>query len=530
MCRVDKPFIYADNFEVLSGEQYFVNGEISFPDDFESGAIRGSYRSVFGPTFNHSGVMYAVNNNNTRLAMRRLTAKRKPELPGEHESLFQLQDQFITDHLASLTTILKRNIGVFADYDTVEIEVDRRVTDPHPKRNMRIRALNDSLETGAYYGSTWCRANAKGDEYVIYKMKPDEWAKPEKYGRMIGDMDVLASLVGSHFAKLIKIAQSGFDDEPLVINGVEIIVASSPDVKILTKIFERIISPVDRGTYAIFSDDAVYSCRVGSEVLMYNIDIASCDGSHGPRVFELLREYLPAHLHKDFNRALDQLRLPIRIYECNNRKSKSQRRFVTLRPKQRMLYSGSTLTTCVNSMASTIIAYAIAIRAANTVDEIQAAARMCGYSVTVDVCLKPQHVQFLKCSPVLTTDGRWVPCPNFGVLLRSSGICRGDLPGRGSIFDRARTFHGSVLNGIYTHLRVPAIDAHRIAFPSSAVERILFHDVSPVGSVSDTEFLERYDFDASDIAAFQVQFVEAKTFTHTTSSWASKVLAKDYGL
>jgi hypothetical protein len=188
---------------------------------------------------------------------------------------------------------------------------------------------------------------------------------------------------------------------------------------------------------------------------MYNMDISTCDTSHGPAVFKALIDLVPPHVRRDMERLVAQCAKPARIV------SQDRRHTILLKPNGPVLYSGATITTAINNVANIAIAVAIT----SSTEHPVLAARRAGYVVTLQDCQIPEDLQFLKTSPVFDTNGDMQPFLNLGVLLRLSGACKGDLPGRGPIEPRARKFQGALLNGYNTHYQCDLLTQLRRRFP-----------------------------------------------------------------
>lgn len=92
ICEKEFPFVYNEEFELMDRgtPQFFVNGEVRFPPGRE---VDGTYRTKFGGA-SHNATIYGKYDENFRKAMQRLTGKRCPENPGEHERLQALQAEW----------------------------------------------------------------------------------------------------------------------------------------------------------------------------------------------------------------------------------------------------------------------------------------------------------------------------------------------------------------------------------------------------------------------------------------------------
>jgi hypothetical protein len=528
-CSVVKPFDYNHTFVVVSGGAHFVNGDLRLDvlppnpsmvhvDQPLPGGDH-TYRSVFGPSVEHNGVIYADDDHNVNLAMRRLTASRPDE-----QQLIDNQHLFVQSvlpFLHSLSQQYSSHVEVW-EHDSHLDEIERHVSDPHPKRRLREDAWR-SLNNDGYHAQVSDRLWLN---QVRYKMKKDEIAKPGKYPRMIGDLGVAASLQGMRATAIVKHAMAA---EPIRYKNCRMTFVSKPEPSSMTEVFRSLLND-DGYNFFYFSDDSCISIQHGAKRVVYNLDISSCDGSHY-YTFAALLEMVPEKLRAEFGLLVEQCSQPIRI------NSRDRLRHVKLRPLMPRLYSGSTLTTLINNLANILICKSIVDTNAFTPEEISAAAALAGFIVTVETCTQPEDIQFLKHSPV-STDAGWLPMLNLGVMLRSLGQCKGDLPGRGDIGVRARKFTYAYLAGMYPRvefdllrqLRSKTIQHTEHVYSRAAARMLPQFDVSPIMQVSDTALYRRYRLDLEEIAWMQTFGEVAHAFTSHRSPALSKILMKDYGL
>jgi hypothetical protein len=432
--KVKDEYIYNGDFEVISGRRFFKNGEIEFEQHeripFLHRHADNTHRTVFGPSISHSGVILRNNDHNQKYGFHRLSGIRFPERPFFHNFLFAAQ-QYADFPVHE--KLCKKYAPYFAMFSTMYDEAEEHHDEPHVKRALRIQAWQEMLLDCTHLERLWLQK-------VLYKMKKDEIAKPGKVARMIGDLGVAASLQGFVLTKMMKKAQSQENIEYL---GGLIQVVEKANPLVLDDVFQKLINPPGRYYGVIFSDDSCFSIRVKDRVLMYNVDIKKCDGSHGPRIFQKFIDLFPARLQDTASRLVEQCQLPIKVYSTGLKKQK-----VVLRPKRPMLYSGSTMTTVLNNLANVLIMASIAEADWNGPQTIQTAANNVGYVVDIQECEIPEDLQFLKNSPVWTACG-WMAMLNLGVFLRASGVCRGDIPGTGTLEQRAREFQAALVQGAY---------------------------------------------------------------------------------
>lgn len=405
--------------------------------------------------------------------------------------------------------------------DQIE-DARRHAGDPHPKKNLRVQCLKELEETGDIHADMWLKT-------VLYKQKGGEYAKPGKNARGIGDLGVAASLQGFRLTEQLKSAQA---EQPIYYKDSVIIFIKKPDTNLLASVFAQLISPTYKNVFVYHSDDACMSTLTPEGVKTYNMDISSCDTSHGPEVFKALCKLVPKGCQRQMGRLVNQCRRPMRVQSYSNKKN-----VVVMVPTGPVLYSGATITTAINNLANVAIAIAI-------IDNPQLhpveAARLAGYNITLTECKRPQEIQFLKCSPIMTTTGVWWPVLNPGVLLRASGACRQDLPGRGPWRTRAKLFQAALLHGYMTHMSNPWLDAQRAnASTSVRITKDIWREVAETFehkvynskrfSVTDEELFARYDLNAEDEEDLK-EFAEAQVGESVGNGGLHRILMKDYGI
>jgi hypothetical protein len=368
-------------------------------------------------------------------------------------------------------------------------------------------------------------------------MKKFEYAKVGKEPRMIGDLGVTASLQGFRTMELTKQAMY---DQPLHYKDGIIVFCKKPSYHMLKYIFDELITPTRRYFFVYFSDDSCYSVRLPTgDVYRVNVDISGCDGSHGPAVFSSFANIHRGKAHDDVQRLIAQCALPIRIYDLA---ADSRRVFVELTPHEPKLYSGSTMTTAINNFANICIAKQLADDCAHCDDDVVASAKKVGYIVTCDPAAAPEKLQFLKHSPVLDVHGIWQPMLNVGVLLRLSGSCRFDLPGRGPLKPRAIAFQAALLQGAYPRAIFPLITNMKRAAGSTTTDDCVRatskifefktdHSTDdPVLTFHAPDVYRRYELTDDEQSMLDDTFGNSGYGHAHSSSAASKVLLKDYGL
>lgn len=446
----------------VKGKEWYKDGRLEFPghlNDLDASAYDGTYRTHLGWKVVSDAVIYGESNVSLRTALKRLNAARvqtelslsiNGPISNYHEWMQEKQRSFVTKHLHLFDRMVESYRPYFEDWEGTAEECEAHHDEPHVKRALRIRAWLDMCNDRSDLDYLWLKK-------VRYKMKRNEYAKNGKMARMIGDLGVPASLQGFRLTKLLKAAMAG---EPIEYLGGKIEFCPKPSPDKLVEIFKQLIEPEGKYYVAYFSDDACYSVRdVNGKVHCYNLDISKCDASHTEAIWIAMRHTLPSDVQPDFDVLVDQLCLPFYVGDCND-----HRRKVVLQGEGPLLFSGSTLTTVTNNTANVSVAYALAEHAAVGALAVARAAEDVGYIVTVVDCSADFHLlQFLKHSPVLDTTGQLRALLNPGVLLRASGTCKFDLPGRGPIEHRAAQFQYGILSGAYPRVGFELLDVMKAA-------------------------------------------------------------------
>lgn len=558
------PFYSNGHFTPTRGKEYWTEeGELDFRTPLpiytsdhakaKNEKRDGSYRTAFGPTVHHNGKIYGDCDHNMSLALRRMTALRKPPEWYQPEVGNSVEDQrlryesyeyymtanqkkFLEENAPYFKALALAYAPHFDGYLGAEIECLEHYDDPHKKKALRIQGKDElfgQYQKHTVFGTSWC-------DTILYKMKKDEIAKLDKYPRAIGDLGVHASLLGFRSTYYLKLAQSR---ETFVENGITIEFIKAPTPDDLIHVFNNLLDPPGRGYFAYFSDDSCFSVRVDGKVYIFNVDISSCDASHTEAIFKTYQSLYPPGMQADISGLLDQCRQPINIVSRYDSSIS-----ITLQSNRIKLWSGSTMTTGINNVANLAIACALskAVFSGSRIDvseQIQRAAITAGYAVTCDICKNYWEIQFLKHSPVYDTLGRLQPMLNLGVMLRASGMCRGDLPGKKgvSIGDRAKAFQSALLKGLYPYINFPLLACMKAqcktSYTNSASEQIVkdLLQYKVVGdtetfSISGAEMCKRYQLDDHEYTELLEDFNRPMVGLCIANSACSKILKMDYGL
>jgi len=520
----NSPFLYNGTFTVLRGMEFWHNNEPDFPGaDPRPSKADGFYRTVYGYAVAHDGRTLCKCNACQRFAIRRLTGARLPLIPGAEAQLVAAQatlnaspDFQLFIHRVALTYARH-----FYKYTYADEQAEIHHADTHPKRLLRIAAFYAAQHT-VRAAPIWVRK-------VLYKMKREEIAKVRKSARMIGDIGTIASLQGFVITALMKYAMA---EEPVQYAGGEIQFIMTATPSVINTAFQKLLDPPGRYYYCYFSDDACYAVRTANGVVRYNMDISSCDASHRAPIFNTMKRLYPTFHQHDVDVLIRQCELPMTIVDQNNAHNR-----ILLKPIGPRLYSGSTLTTSINNVANLSIAYCIAN---NPFLPLAQAAQLSGYLVTAEVCEVEEDIQFLKHSPCQQIDRTYYPLLNLGVIVRTSGCCRGDLPGRGPLKPRARGFQKALLQSLSPAARYTVINQMRANVADAVVTRPIKDKITrDVEKIENPEQTPRYFRDESLFRRYRLDDTEQAEilqyamlqYGETIANQAlAKVLTKDYGL
>ena len=512
---------------LVRGKQHCIGvGTLFFHENYLVGCARklhcdGRYRTVFGPAFHHDGVIYCVCPECLNIAFQRVSSVRAPDEPGKHQILYDNQQIFFSENHSVYQLIADRLSVAFFQFESAHQQVLAHVDDVHPKRELRRAAHADLTESGGYGLQQWVTRRHK---VMKEFMKPQEWAKPGKCGRIVFDLGVEASLQGSYILEMTKSAICGID---YPYKGGHIRVVKKVTNTELVHCFTHLMQPAGTYYYCLYSDDACASYYKDGKPVFLNIDISKCDQSHGTSIFQKLLEIFPLHVRRFIKPLIDQCSFQIKVKN-------------PLRPKEKVVYelkrpilpSGSTLTTMLNNIAS----LAIAICLVDSKFERDASERA-GYMVTFEQSDRYVDLMFLKHVPFFDTCNILRAFPAVGIMLRASGCCKGDLQGRGDFYQRARDFQSRLLHGIYPRTSFSLLD--RLldiagGRPSSyqPLKSTFASDYEgEYYTIDDIEWCSRYRINPAELQGLieLLQPTHNQTLTIQTAA-SRKILAMDYGL
>lgn len=536
----------------MRGDEFFEEGKVIPPASSVHDKLDCTYRTK-ASGISHSGIIYANSDANVAKAMARLLKCRGTF--EEELDYITNQKEFVEEHTSVFEAIQTIYAPYFQEWLGAEEECRQHYDDPHPKRDLRIQAYEElvtgngrSYRDGTLFSRLWLRK-------VLYKMKKNEFAKPGKVPRMIGDLGVAASLQGFRLTEVLKKAMA---TEDIRYGNMLTHFCKAPTTTELRAIFRNLLSPPDGVKYyfAYFSDDSCLSIRHDDgSVSYYNLDISGCDASHTEAIFRALVQITPKIAQDDMQVLVDQCKLPIELQFQGGATAHEMRdkddfhpRSLVLQPVDPLtgkdaprLYSGSTITTTINNLACLMGAFKIMETQAETPDELSEAFRSAGYKMTIEKCHDYSDIQFLKNSPAYDIEGELQPLLNLGVLLRSSGTCKGDLPGRAknsSFKERHDRYQSSLINGMYPNISFPLIDNMRTttlppdAKSEQAVAKLLQykHKFEGIATFTSEEVYRRYRLTELERMELDLDFATAGYAHYYSSTGASTILQRDYGL
>lgn len=491
------------------------------------------YHTLCGPVVSCAAQVYDLTSNNTALALTRLTGCREPKLFGWCERLYEQQFTALTnmDFIQPLLQYLNtlRASCAWPAFKGVLAEELEHYADTHPKKKERINAMVNMMKMGRPLG-TRCRGGKVSGKLKI------EIAKSGKVPRLYVNVGVEPSLVGAWLAKLLKTIMA---DNPWVTNSSYVKFVPTASYHDLKFAFDLLHHPQTPFTMLLFSDDASAAFMTPNGIQYADLDISSCDKSHGNELFTLLYQCVPVLFHAELTFVLDQLKAILEIRSPDDWRVK-----VKLIPKHYTLYSGSVLTTVVNNLANLLIAHSISRSRATTPKEVVDAAASVGYIITYKKAPTIHQVQFLKHSPAYDKSGILQPVLNMGVFLRAIGLCSRDLPGQGDLYLRARQHAAAIATCSWPNTHFPLIESfrHRFRDPSKHTIREYLREhpdrdlAWPELYFTDDEVLKRYKYNP-DGSLYTCGWTQLHQFMHTADVFTitagpdlSHVLTLDYDM
>lgn len=307
---------------------------------------------------------------------------------------------------------------------------------PHPKRKLREAHLAELRSEGQVVH------DCGGIESVKVKMKPNERAKQGKKPRSIVDLG-RGNLLTGRVLELAKAALMSLNGDRYDFHYCK--EATYDGVK---GAFSFLLESPRPLRCIAFSDDACCTLQCADGDFRFNLDIKNCDNTHSYGFLRALGNLDVGVGATQWKAAFRQLTLPFKL--------KTRRDRLTVKQMEATLMSGSVTTTFVNTCAVALMWLRIsqAHRGSYTRSEVRELlpgwCRQAGYEVTIEACQCMEELQFLKNSPGMTDEGLEI-YQNLGVLLRTSGVYKHDVPGRGSLQDRARAAQAGLIGSFKHH-------------------------------------------------------------------------------
>jgi len=182
----------------------------------------------------------------------------------------------------------------------------------------------------------------------------------------------------------------------------------------------------------IYSDDSVYmGTTLSSQRYAKNVDVSSCDSNNGPTPFRIIGEMMSRFDHERAIGQLLQCRKDICLVNPSDKTSS-----IIVSVDGPFFGSGVTITTGGNCMTSftNALGFIASMECPSfwsdqpIEDHIIFGAEMAGHKVTIEDCGDVyEKIQFLKLSPMMTTDNKWVMCRNLGAMCKGLGKIEGDM-------------------------------------------------------------------------------------------------------
>jgi len=489
------------------------------------------YRTVFGPSLAHTGVTFRLSAHNLRFAVYRCFHDKVGT-----QLLFHRQVEiFNLPFWREIERITKERVQLLS-LDLLRFDEENRIRsgEPHPKRALRVRAFAELEETG-------CVAHAKSTYMcsdVKLNFKQGEWARPglNRWGRIVCDLSTRASLRAPWLPGIIKDAMS----DGYVVGCGRLDFVQSPDRNILRKHFSDMLTA---NKFIFFSDDSSLSLQTSEGPMFFNMDISACDSSQGPAVFQQLAHLIPDLFVNDMIALINQCK-----QSCSLGKKNRGVPAMKFKPVWYYEYSGTTLTTVLNNIANLSIGGQVLSNytprsKCDTITYIESVLAVCGWSCKLLMCECFEDLQFLKSSPCYTVDGVVDCVLNLGVILRTLGQCKDDLPGRGDLESRAFNFNRSIISGMVHCGNHSLLNLLRRKFPRYAEKYGCVGDAEKhltwlvanysgcdVGLSCDVSLCKRYRISPSEWSLFLTEMDIAGYGDVVSSTAASKILAIDYGI
>lgn len=477
-----------------------------------------SYRSVYGPTFRHSGLTYANTSRNLGLAAYRLF----------HDKVGGLLDLHVVQVrrlpiLASQLTAFREDLERDLPFENPFELVERASEQAHGKRRIRMEAHAELKSHGVLFSEKHLFMFRD----IQAKMKLEEWAKPGKYARIISDFGTPASLRAGWLIEAIKV---GLAERYMQFDHGWCKFVYSVNLPELTKVFTEATT---QSCFHYHSDDSRATIICSDGTLYYDLDISACDSSQGPAVFQTLGNLVPDRYFADMNALLKQCQEPSKMGY-----GKTALRFKAVEGRY-FEYSGTLLTTMLNNIASLCVgAQLMSLSPTNCHDtdlKVREILETCGWKMDCVLHSRVEKMQFLKCSPV-RCGGGYSAVMNLGVIMRCIGQKHGDLSGDKStpLKERAAIENGKLVAGFKHSGNTSLYQLYKRKFPllgdAICVNANRSFTIGGEDVVMDESLCSRYDITLSQYYEM-LSLLEHADFGDVIDCHASRAILKlDYGL
>jgi len=334
-------------------------------------------------------------------------------------------------------------------------------------------------------------------------------------------------------------------------------VMAKPRPNRLDEMFTTALEAMTRDNHIhvmVYSDDSVYTGCIDGTPFAFNGDVSSNDSSQHAPAFGVVALMMAQFTRDGATALIRQCGLPFTWEDPDDRSNSGSIAYAGL-----FQGSGTVLTTILNhptscAIARTFLHVMAKSRNVAAVDlEYKAAAGMMGYEVTCDLCGPigapvPEKIQFLKRSPMRTTDGEWVPSINYGCLFRSFGYVDGDLTTKqvrmtpaefanATDSELANRMFGGVVAGWKNEPATPWLEALRSRFSDgtlvSAVKSAIIQETASDRShhVIDCDSLcTRYDISLTELHEFTERLIRLQVGQDVVCEASTAIYRVDYGL
>lgn len=407
---------------------------------------------------------------------------------------------------------------VYRYFDTYTLLVELANL-PHPKKLLRLKWILDEKSVSRILENT-------GEFESKFKW---EFGKVGKVGRLYATI-AQNSLIANTTMNFIKFLTMRTFDLGILPSGGKMWAmysdsASCEDSDELFRMVRKL--PEDDVCYILFSDDG-FICRGGENYKLYETDISSCDASNGFPVSAVLL-WLAQKLELD--EGMLQL-LVISAKPTTIRNPDNEDEYVRLRPETTFEYSGETLTTIKNNIASIAIAYGIYTRLCEghslSEDSIVQGAYDFGWVLTVERKYTYNNVTFLKRCYSVSADRSWLV---LGCVFRSFGVVDGDISPLKLGLSKSEYQKLSYSGMFEKLLQMRALGlVHEAPSPIINAIRKRCLNMNPIQEViTSQDYIERYNTTDHEISELVDIILDLKFGDIIVSKFLERIYSVDYG-